>query len=330
MRRFSVCFASVAACVAPGHADSDLSYQLSTGKVVAPLERFRECDVCPEMIVMPPGAFMMGATKESSRFPYDMFGKDATFRQRGRDEIHIIRNEHPRHLVEMDIPFAIGRNEVTHAEWMACVEAGGCSHVPDHRTLSQRGYVSLGPDHPVINVSFLDAVEFADWVNSQIGDDVYRLPTEAEWEYAARAGTTTRFAQGDDLDSTQANFLGRVTEQTLGVRLPHLKNRDTVVAVDELDAANGWGVRHMSGNVWEFTRSCWSDEHLGLPTDSAYLARTATCPVNASAHRRVAKGGGFQSGMDNLRPARRTRPSETSRRDFTGFRLIREFKKENE
>lgn len=287
-----------------------------------PLARFQECADCPEMVVMPPGAFMMGAIKGESRNRFTFYGENGTLGVRGADENNIIPSEHPRHRVEMDIPFAMGRNEVTHAEWMACVEAGGCSHVPDHRVLAPEGYRELGSDHPVVNVSYLDALEYVAWLNTLVGADVYRLPTEAEWEYAARAGTTTRFAQGDELTADQANFSRAATEHLRGrgVLLPELTNRRMPVPVDELDASNQWGLRHMSGNVFELTISCWSDEHLGLKTSSAYLEHAES---NGPC-RRTAKGGAYTSAMDNLRMARKIRPSENYQRDFLGFRVFRE------
>jgi len=88
----------------PAAAEGDVSYELTDGRKVAPLERFRECAVCPEMIVMPPGAFMMGAIPGESRNPFDLYGENATGRVRGPGEINIIPSEHPRHRVEMDIP----------------------------------------------------------------------------------------------------------------------------------------------------------------------------------------------------------------------------------
>ena len=142
-------------------AAEDLGFSpLADGSVVVPLDIFRECDVCPEMIVMPSGSFMMGAKWGESRNPFDAYGENATGRKRGPDEVNIIPNEHPRHRVKMDISFAIARNELTHAEWMACVDAGGCSYVPDHRVLMPGGYYwSLGPSDPVVNISYLDALE---------------------------------------------------------------------------------------------------------------------------------------------------------------------------
>ncbi|MGC1427404.1 MAG: formylglycine-generating enzyme family protein [Albidovulum sp.] len=295
-----------------------------------PLATFRDCDLCPEMIVVPTGSFMMGAIPGESRNPFDIYGpvdqKGKVLRVWTPDEINIIPNEHPRHRVDMDIPYAIARNETTHAEWMACVDDGGCTHVPDHRVLMPSGYNPLGPDHPVVNVSYLDTLEYVAWLNLKAGEDVYRLPTEAEWEYAARAGTETPFAQGEELTADQANFSRRSTEHVLGrgqdprVSLPELVDRYSPVSVNELDAANGWGVRNMSGNVYELTLSCWSDAHLGLSSDSAYLA---SGDIRRSC-RRVAKGGAYTTAMDGLRPAARVRPAEDRRRDFLGFRVIRE------
>ncbi len=309
-----------------GTAEETVTYTLTDGQTVAPLEQFRECDVCPEMIVMPPGAFMMGAIPGESRNPFDFYGENSTGGVRRPDEINIIPSEHPRHLVEMDIPYAIGRNEVTHAEWMVCVEDGGCSHDPEHKVLTlRRGRVALGPTHPVINVSYFDALEYVAWLNAQVGADVYRLPTEAEWEYAARAGTETRFAQGDELTADQANFSRKATEhlrQTIQQEpMTHLTNRRLPVPVDELDAANAWGLRHMSGNVGEWTQSCWTQEHLGLPSASAYL----DLAQSQTECRRVKKGGSFTAAMDGTRLAWRSRPLEITRDINIGFRVIREF-----
>jgi formylglycine-generating enzyme required for sulfatase activity len=311
----------------PAAPEGDVSYELADGRKVSPLERFRGCDVCPEMIVMPPGAFLMGAKPGESRNPFDFYGPNATGRVRGPDEINIIPNEHPRHRVEMDIPHAMARNELTHAEWMACVADGGCTHTPDHRVVKFKiGYVTLGPDHPVIDVSYLDALEYMAWLNGRVGADLYRLPTEAEWEYAARAGTQTRFAQGDELTADQANFSRGATENVRKIEMPHLTNRSMPVPVHDLDAANAWGLRHMSGNLLELTLSCWTEEHLGLTSDSAYLRLARS--QSQSHCRRVAKGGAFTSAMDAVRPAARYRPREDRRAQYMGFRLVREMMRE--
>ncbi|WP_019953478.1 formylglycine-generating enzyme family protein [Yoonia vestfoldensis] len=303
-------------------AEETPTYLLTNGTTVTDFDMFKECDVCPEMIVMPQGSFMMGAIEGESRNPFDFYGQGATGRVRRPDEINIIPNEHPRHLVEIDIPFAVARNEVTVAEWDACVADGGCSHTPRHEVLVfGQGYVPLGPNHPVVNVSFLDAQEYVIWLNAKVGAVVYRLPTEAEWEYAARAGTTTRFAQGDELTTDQANFSRAATENVRRREMPDLVNRRMPVEVDTLDAANAWGVRHLSGNVDEVTLSCWSDTHLGLPTASAYFDHAQSNKPCI----RVGKGGGYGTAMDGLRLASRARPTEDYRRDFYGFRILRTF-----
>jgi len=301
-------------------AEQTVTIEKSDLGELPPLASFKECTSCPEMIVMPPGSFMMGAISGESRNPFEFTGENPSLRRRGADEINIIPFEHPRHLVEMDIPYAMARNEITHAEWMACVEDGGCTYVPDHRVLTLEGPKAMGPRHPVINVSYLDVQQYVDWLNRKVDAQAYRLPTEAEWEYAARAGTETPFAQGDELTAKQANFSRRGTEQLLGKPLPELLNREEPVEVDELYAANAWGLRHMSGNVIELTMSCWTERHLGLASDSAYLAQIDS-KISCL---RVAKGGSFTSGMDWCRLAVRTRPKEESRRYNMGFRVVRD------
>ncbi len=297
------------------------SYVVANGSIVVPLDVFQECDVCPEMAVMPLGSFMMGASEgESWSSIWDVEGKGPVAYE-GPDGLYNIPHEGPQHEVLMDTPYAMGVNEVTHAEWMACVRDGGCSHNPDHSVVVfRRGDVELGPDHPAIDVSLLDIQEYVAWLNARVGVEAYRLPTEAEWEYAARAGTTTRFAQGDVLTSDQANFSGDGTEHNRGRPFPNLLSRAVPVPVDELDAANPWGLRHMSGNVYEITISCFTKRHLGLPTNSAYLDH-----AEQGCDRYVAKGGGYEMAMDGVRPSFRIGPYDDYRRSFVGFRLVRIF-----
>lgn len=304
-----------------GLTDDGVSFRLTDGQFVAPLDGFQECEHCPEMIVMPLGSFMMGASEGESWTSIQDVEKKGPVAYEGPDGLYNLPHEGPQHEVLMDTPYAMGVNEVTHAEWMVCVRDGACQHDPDHRAVAPgRGQVELGPNHPAINISLNDIEEYAAWLNARIGMDVYRLPTEAEWEYAARAGTTTRFAQGDVLTTDQANFSGATTEHNRGRPFPHLLSRQLPVPVDELDAANPWGLRHMSGNVYEITLSCYTSRHLGLPTNSAYLAYS-----QQSCERYAAKGGSFSMAMDTMRPSYRIRPTGDLRRSFIGFRLIRIF-----
>ena len=216
----------------------------------------------------------------------------------------------------------MGRNEVTHDEWMACVADGGCPHTPDATVLTRRGRITVTGRNPVMNVSYDDIQHYTAWLNGKVGAEVYRLPTEAEWEYAARAGTTTRFAQGETLPKAQANFLyGRWIGPGNYESDDSIVHR-TPIPVDQLDAANGWGLRHMSGNVLERTMSCAFERHLGLPTSSAYLRdaqQRKTCD-------RVGKGGVFAAGPDRARPANRGSATQDRRSDMSGFRVLRELK----
>ena len=131
---------------------------------------FRDCEACPEMVVVPPGSFMMG----SPRTPRGMYA-----------------DEGPRHRATIGYPLAVGVFEVTFAEWDACVRAGGCmGYRPDDQGTGRAR-------RPVINVSWEDARRYVAWLSEQTGE-AYRLPSEAEWEYAARAGTETAWYWGED------------------------------------------------------------------------------------------------------------------------------------
>ena len=308
-------FAGIAAAAfaaMPGNGATADPYTLTSGNEVTTLETFRECDVCPEMIVLPLGRFAMGAPIEESEAIDRAIKRSAGITEGpfGREE------EGPVHEVEIDLPIAMGRNEVTQEEWAMCVEYGGCSHAADDEIASRGKLVRLTGRMPVVNVSYNDILEYIDWLNGKVGAEVYRLPTEAEWEYAARAGATTKFAQGDELTADQANFYGTGTAQVEGRPRPDLVDRLMPVHVDELDAANAWGLRHMSGNVSERTMSCWSERHLvGLATSSAHLADARS----ASVCRRVGKGGNYAFAMGYSRPANRGPGRDDLRGQRFGF-----------
>jgi hypothetical protein len=139
-------------------------------RALKPESLFKECArQCPEMIVLPAGRFMMGSPDEEK----DRFG-----------------DEDPRHEVTIAAPFAVSKTEVTFPEWDACIAAGACARVSDSAGWGRDG-------RPVINVSWDDAKQYVAWLSRMTGK-AYRLLTEAEWEYAARAGSAARFAFGDD------------------------------------------------------------------------------------------------------------------------------------
>jgi formylglycine-generating enzyme required for sulfatase activity len=202
---------------------------------------FRDCDVCPAMVALSGGTFMMGS-------PANDEGRDA--------------DEGPQHRVTVK-PFAIGQYEVTFDEWDACVAAGGCNGYRPGDQGWGRG------KRPVISVAWDDAKAYVAWLTKKTGKP-YRLPSEAEWEYAAHAGTTTPFAFGATLTKDQANFgliLGKT--QPIGSYPP-----------------NAWGVYDLHGNVWEWVEDCWHDNYQGAPVDGSAWAQ-------GKCSSRVVRGGSW-------------------------------------
>jgi formylglycine-generating enzyme required for sulfatase activity len=230
---------------------------------------FRDCPHCPEMVVVPAGSFEMGSQSD---------------------------HETPLHRVTIPRPFAIGRREVTFAEWDQCADAGGCKyHGDDHGW--GRG------DRPVIDLSWLDAREYATWLSRKTGQ-AYRLPSEAEWEYAARGGTKTAFWWGGDISSGQANC------RECGGRFQQTSPAGSY-------APNPFGLYDTAGNVAEWVQDCWNDNYRGAPRDG-------TPRVTGDCRLRVLRGGAFDSQSRYLRSAARFRYDSDVRYVANGFRLARE------
>jgi formylglycine-generating enzyme required for sulfatase activity len=242
-----------------------------------PGEMFRDCpDVCPEMVVAPAGSFTMGSPVNEA---------DRT------------TAEGPQHRVTIAHGFAVGRFEVTFAEWDACVNARGCRHRP--------GDTGWGRDRrPVINVSWDDVTkEYLPWLSRKTGRS-YRLLTEAEWEYAARAGTSTRYSFGDTISKRHAQF----SEEGLGSAGRTAKVGPSL--------ANRFGLYDMHGNVWEWVQDCWNDSYSGAPTEGSAWA-TGDCG------RRVLRGGSWLNNPLDLRAASRMGDTPVNRINSIGFRVGR-------
>jgi serine/threonine-protein kinase len=242
-------------------------------------QSFADCPDCPVMVWIPAGQFIQGS-------PVDEFGSQSS--------------ERPRRSVEIPT-FAIGQTEVTFDEWDACVADGGCSYDP-----SEPGW-GRG-SRPVINVSRTDAREFAAWLSDKTGRD-YRLPSESEWEYAARAGTLGRFHTGDCITSDEANFNGGDPAQGCpagdrpGLTLPVASY-----------APNAFGLYDMHGNVEEWVRDCWNENYAGAPTDgSAWL--DGDCSLG------VPRGGWWGSSARTVRSAYRKGVIREARGLSNGFRV---------
>ena len=256
---------------------------------LAKLEIFRDCDVCPEMVVIPAGRFTMGSPSGEA----------------GRND-----DEGPQHAVTIPAPFAVGKFEVTFAEWDACVSAGGCNR---HRPIDE-GWGRV--DRPAMNVSWDDANAYIDWLNGQIvrkvagagglGGDAspYRLLTEAEWEYAARAGTTTARYWGNDIGRGNANCIDCEDQ------------RDRTAAVGSF-TANRFGLHGVLGNLWEWVEDCWHDNYRGAPV--AGEAWVTDCDDDM----RVLRGGSQASSRNVVRSANRYRGTTENRFKSYGFRVAR-------
>ena len=244
-------------------------------------QSFRDCAACPEMTSIPAGSFMMGSPEGEP----------------GR-----LADEGPQHKVTISRPFAIGKYAVTFAEWDACVADGGCGGYKPGDNGWGRG------DRPVIFVSWGDAQAYVAWLSAKTGK-TYRLPTEAEWEYAARAGTSTPFWWGTTISPDQANYNGlfAYADGETG------RNRAATLPVKSFQP-NPWGLYQMHGNVWEWAEDCWHGRYSAPPTDGSAW-KSGICLLH------VIRGGSWWDAPAWLRSARRL--GWVTRVFTIGFRVAR-------
>ena len=245
--------------------DAEAAGQVPQEEPRRPGSRFRDCAACPEMVVVPAGSYLMGSPSSEP----------------GRH-----RDEGPLHRVRIAAAFAVGVYEVTFAEWDACVSAGGCrGYRPDRGKGRGR--------RPVTNVSWADAQQYVSWLRSHTGAQ-YRLLSEAEWEYVARAGTTTPFHTGRTISAELANYDGRRTYAggASGVY------RAQTVPVGSF-RPNRFGVHDVHGNVREWVEDCWHGSHDGAPSDGSTRG-------GAQCSWRVVRGGAWYDAPRLLRSAYRT------------------------
>ena len=204
--------------------------------------------------------------------------------------------EKPVHQVTIPQAFAVGKYEVTFAEWDACVGAGGCSHRPDDEWGRGR--------HPVMQVSWDHAQGFVRWLSQQTGA-TYRLLSESEWEYAARAGTGTAYSWGNQIGSGRANCIGCGSQWDGSQTAP----------VGSF-SSNAWGLHDMQGNVWEWVQDCWNGSYNGGPSNGGAWQQ-------GDCSRRVLRGGSWGDLPGGLRSAFRLGLSTDYRVDGLGFRVAR-------
>ena len=241
-----------------------------------PFASFRECARdCPEMIVIPPGSFEMGS-------PVTEKGHVAA--------------EGPQHLVTIAKRFAVSKFVVTFNDWDACVSVGGCPQVAEEDF--------GGPNKPAINITWQEAQQYVAWFSEMTGRP-YRLLSEAEWEYAARAGTTTAYFWGDEIGTDNANC------KSCG---SPWDNRET--APVGKTKPNAFGLYDMAGNIWQWVQDCYHVNYNGAPTDGSPW-NSGKCTF------RVARAGSWTEDPTYLRSAFRGWDTPVNRDDDLGFRLAR-------
>ncbi len=243
------------------------------------LPEFRDCDLCPVMVELPPGGFVMGRAEGEDR----RLGLD---REPDRPEFSRER-ERPRVRIEFGHRFAIGKYEVTFDEWDRCVAAGGCDYRPTDRGWG-RG------DRPVIHVSYLDAGMYLAWL-AEVTGRPYRLPSSAEWEYAARAGTTTARWWGDEVGSGHAVCEECGLEWEVGSTAP----------TGSLPP-NPWGLHDMLGNVSELAADCWTSTYDEVPTDGSPVREASRHWSEGRCLRPTWRGGAFSYFRWTVRAAWRS------------------------
>jgi formylglycine-generating enzyme required for sulfatase activity len=238
----------------------------------APAAPIRDCPVCPELMLIPAGSATMGSTE-------------------------VFAFESPVHEVTISKPFYMGRREVTFDEWDACLSEGGCQYRPGDRGQG-RGL------RPASDLDWNDAKAYVAWLSRKTGK-AYRLPSEAEWEYAARAGTKTPYYWGSAVEKDRANCAGCNTTPL-----------NKTVATGTFPP-NAFGLIDMAGNAAEWVEDCWADNYKTAPKDGSAFTK-------ADCRERVLRGGSFNNDQRFVRTAARFKYDYDVRYYTNGFRVVRE------
>jgi formylglycine-generating enzyme required for sulfatase activity len=300
----------------PIHCLPAVALLLAAGTAsAADVQSFRDCPTCPEMVVIPAGTFVMGTPApeiDASKAPAEA----------GPIVVRIPR------------PFALGRNEITRGEFAEFLRDSGYEMRPGCRTWDatlarfsddgRRDWRNPGvpaepsADHPVSCVAWADAEAYARWL-SQKTRQRYRLPSEAEWEYAARAGTTSLRFWGDAPEDGcgYANTYDLTSRAAYKLGWPAAGCSDGYPDIAPVGQfrANAFGLNDMIGNVWEWTEDCATDSYVGRPRDGSAWTWLGGC------QRRVIRGGGWASDPATSRSGFHGDADGGDRADFLGFRV---------
>ena len=240
----------------------------------AAVSELKDCPSCPVLIKLPGGAsFMMGSDSGDP-------------------------SEKPAHRVSIGAPFAIGKYDVSVEQWNACADAEACPRIATDAT-SKNG--------PVRDISWDNAQQYVNWL-SKVSGKPYRLPTEAEWEYAARGGTSTRYWWGEQMRNGNANCkdCGQPWRQEGPANVGSF-------------AANPYGLYDMNGNVWQWVSDCWHNSFKGAPSDGRAWDEP-NCSV------RVIRGGSWREGASYMTSSTRFKYDASVRYSQNGFRVARDLK----
>ncbi len=299
-------------------AANNLALSPERERALRPNDSFRECDGCPEMVVVPAGSFTMGSREN-----------DASLRP------EISRDERPQHVVTISKPFAVGRMHVTVDQFATFVretgyDAGGwcfdaSSPHADH-SWRNPGFAQES-SHPAVCLSWNNARAYVDWLAKKTGKP-YRMLTEAEWEYAARGRTSPgdypRFSFGDD--ENELCRYGNGADQNAWYSIKGIEGAPVAPCNDGYTYTspvghyepNAFGLYDMFGNARQWTADCWHENYKGAPDDGSAWT-TGSCSVG-----RVVRGGSWRNGPDALRPTRRGWGSSPNQRyDQIGLRVGR-------
>ena len=272
---------------------------------------FRDCEECPELVVVREGSFLMGSPESEA----------------GRDD-----DEGPRHRVAFARPFAVSKYEVTRGEFARFVSAEGRSMGDSCRTYEGGGWdwrsgknwenpgFEQTDEHPVVCVSWDDAQAYVKWLSGKTGKK-YRLPSESEWEYMARAGTGTARYWGEG-EEGQCRYANGADEALKGQyadwkwAVASCNDRHVWTSPVGSFEANGFGLHDVLGNVWEWVEDCWNGSYEGAPVDGSAWE-------SGDCERRVLRGGSWDDAPWNLRSANRNRHASGLRNYNAGFRVAR-------
>ena len=271
----------------PNGANVTSALQHIDDLTLRPGKTFRDCADCPEMMVVPAAAFWQGSEEDSPL---------------------ALSMEQPRRLVTIDEPFAVGVYEVTMAQWDQCFKEKGCTSQPGDNGWGRA-------NRPVIMVSWNDAEEYVHWLSEKTGQS-YRLPSESEWEYFARAGEEGHWPSGHPAIVCE---FGNVAGAETGFRWQHEECQDkTALGTTPAGSfrANKFGLYDTIGNVSEWTADCLNLSYLDAPVDGSAWGR-GIC----SSH--MTRGGSWITGSKEIRLPSRFNLKNGDRNDFTGFRVVR-------